>query len=129
MLIRLYWPACTFRDKKWGTAPLDAFWVEATREEAEACIFQRLNPDALAEARILAERVKGAVAQKTERSRPLCFLVSKDLSQIEPFPANYPFHHMWNGYSPFREVPAVEIAALDDVREIVLPADRAGDRV
>ena len=126
MLIRLYWRACTFRGKKWGAAPVDAFWVEATEAEAKACIFARLSPDALTEATQMVERLTDAAAQNL--ARPYCFLVARDLSQIDPFPPNYPFHHMWNGYSPFREMPAIEIAALDDVRDIELPADRAGDR-
>ncbi len=126
MLIRLFWPACTFGNKNWGAEPVDAFWVEATQEEAEAGIFPHMEPAAVGESRALAERSKGMAAKTEDAARPFCFLVTRDLSRVDAFPANYPFHHMWNGYSPFREMPGVEIAALEEVRKIDLRY--AGDR-
>ena len=125
MLTRWYWRTCRFRDTSCGPEPLDAFWVEATEEEAESCILHRLSPKACAEAKVLAAGVVDS-ANAEEQGRPLrpcCFLVARDLSRIDPLPANYPFHHMWNAYSPFRKMPAVEIANLEDLRDIGLPSN------
>src|SRR4051794_30819790 len=35
---------------------------------------------------------------------PYCFLVSTDLTRIDPHPAVYPWSGQWNGESPFLEV-------------------------
>lgn len=63
MLIRRFWRNCGYRGKKWGTEPLDAFWVEATQEEAENGVFPRLQPTTIMESRELAERFKEVAEQ------------------------------------------------------------------
>ena len=50
-----------------------------------------------------------------------CFLISKNTSFIRPFEVHYPISNLWNAYSPFREMPAIHVAHLDEIREIDLP--------
>jgi len=101
MLILFFWRDCGYRGKKWGTEPLDAFWVEATQEEAENDVFPRLPPTTIVESRELAEHFKEVAELMGNPTRPFCFLVARDLSSIDPFTAHYPIHQMWNAYSPF----------------------------
>jgi len=42
MIVRWFWWNCNYRGKKWGATPVDAFWVEATKEEAMTEIFPGL---------------------------------------------------------------------------------------
>jgi len=123
MLIRCFWPACDFRGKSWGAAPVDAFWVEATREEAEISIFPRLNPAALAESKKLAKKHSHLAAME-DPSRPYCFLVARDLSSIDPFQFHYPFHQLWNAYSPFELIGPFMITSLGELGNLQLPKPR-----
>ena len=34
LVVRYDWPSCDYRGHRWGATRVDAFWVEATREEA-----------------------------------------------------------------------------------------------
>ncbi len=114
MVVRLFWKNCFLCER-------DALWVEATADEAEADIFPRLGGEVIAESRTLAEQ-SGPLASSLGRpGLTFCFLVSKDLSLIRPFHVYYPFHQLWNAYSPFRARPEVRIETLDECRDIVLP--------
>lgn len=127
MRVRAFWRDCTFRHKAWRGDHVNAFWVEATAEEAAAKVFPLLNQQQIGESIQLAGEFGGLA----DATRPFCFLVARDLISIDPFPPHYPFHPMWNAYSPFESMPEVAIAALDDLRDIVLPlapaASETGD--
>ena len=114
---------CFMRDD-YSNAMRDAFWIEATQEEAETGVFPRLQPDAIAKSKELAERFKQLAEQMGNPSRPFCFLVVRDLSSIDPFHVHYPFHQLWNGYSPFERMPEKVIANLEELRSLVLPAKK-----
>jgi hypothetical protein len=99
---------------------MDAFWVEATLEEAEIVIFPRLQPEAVAESKSTAERQ--AELAKSLGCDPYCFLVARDLSSIDPYQVHYPFHQLWNGYSPFEEMSRKTICRMEELADIVLPS-------
>jgi hypothetical protein len=52
-----------------------------------------------------------------------CFLVARDLRFIQAFHAHYPYHQLWNAYSPFGPVPDTVIATLDELAELPAPRD------
>ena len=115
MLVRRLWRDCDFRRKEWGAPRVDAFWVEATEEEAETSVFPHLEPSAIEESRQLSEQYGKLAEQMGSPARSFCFLVAKDLSSVDPFPVHYPIHPMWNAYSPFEAIPSVHITTLDEV--------------
>ena len=45
MIVRCFWPSCDFRQKEWDASPIDAFWVEATHEEALQSVFPMLSQE------------------------------------------------------------------------------------
>ncbi|MHB8135741.1 MAG: hypothetical protein ACYDH1_16145 [Anaerolineaceae bacterium] len=121
MLIRYVWRNCDFHGEKQGADPIDAFWVEATQEEAEDGIFPGLMPTEIAESRKLAVRFHELAQQKDDLARPFCFLVARDLRLIRPLPLIYPTSSMWNAYSPFTAMPEVYIRTLDEIRNLKVP--------
>ncbi len=121
MIVRYFWRECDFRNKKWGSDPIDAFWVEATLEEAEESVFLRMRSEAVIESEQLARRFEGVADEVGSPGRPFCFLVARDLSAIDPFCVHYPVHQLWNAYSPFEAMPKREIATLDELPGIILP--------
>lgn len=131
MRVRAFWRDCTFRHKAWRGDSVHAFCVEATAEEAAAVVFPSLSQQKITESNQLAEEYGGLAAMMGDATLPFCFLVARDLSSIDPFPPHYPFHPMWNAYSPFQSMPEVTIATLDDLRDVVLPlvlaASETGD--
>jgi hypothetical protein len=125
VIVRLFWRDCRYRHNEWTATRIDAFWVEATLEEAEAAIYPRLTQERVAESKALAER--WAEHAKSRSQTSYCFLVARDLSSIDPHAFHYPFHHMWNAYSPFAEMPERKIEQLEELATIVLPSvDGAG---
>jgi len=118
MLVRYCWPSCDYWKKKWGASPIDAFWVEATQEEAIQSVFPLLSQEARLESEELASQSASLAAQISQPLRPFCFLVARDLSTIDPFVVHYPFHHMWNAYSPFRSIPERTISCLDQLSDV-----------
>jgi len=116
MIIRVYWPQRGDRNE---TEPIDAFWVEATYEEAEKAIFPFLAPEAIERSKTHAKEGESIASQIGNSLRPYCFLVAQDLSTIEPCNVHYPFHHMWNGYSPFKELPECHINTLEELKTFV----------
>lgn len=100
---------------------MDAFWVEATEDEAGACIFPLMQPQQIAESRQLAEKWSRLAERLGNPARPYCFLVARDLSSIVPFHPHYPFHQLWNAYSPFKSMPEMTITDLTELHGIVLP--------
>ena len=124
MIIRYFWRDCDYRGMEWGAKPADAFWIEATQEEAETSVFPRLQPVAITESRELAERDRDLAAEMGDPVRPFCFLVSRDLSSIDPFHVHYPVHSMWNAYSPFELMPGIEITSLEELCKLELPQSK-----
>ena len=124
MIVRWFWRECNFRGKLWGATPIDAFWVEATREEAVINVFPKLQPAEIEESEKFAERFLQLAEEICRPARPYCFLVARDLSTIVPFHVHYPFHQMWNAYSPFEEMEVVNIRLLEEIKTIALPASQ-----
>jgi hypothetical protein len=125
MIICYFWRDCYYRGKEWVAKPADAFWVEATQEEAETSVFPRLQPAAIIESRELVERDRDLATEMGDHARPFCFLVSRDLSSIDPFHVHYPVHPMWNAYSPFELMPGKEITCLEELQKLELPLKRS----
>ncbi len=115
MLVRLFWKECERCDH------VDALWVEATAAEAGSAIFPRLSSEQIIQSRKVAGRT-GHLARMTGKpDLTFCFLVANDLSSIHPHEVHYPFHQLWNAYSPFRDMPERTIRSLDELRDIALP--------
>lgn len=125
MIVRMFWRGCRFRRKNYQDTPVDSFWVEATGEEAEKLIFPFLEAEEERESRMLAEGREGISALLGGPGRNFCFLVSRDISSIDPFPVFYPSHQLWNGYSPFETMPEQEIRRLEDLVSMGLPLSKA----
>ena len=121
MFIRYVWPNRTYSDSEGNVSALDAFWVEATRDEAETCIFPALSPDTISMSERFAADFRHVAEHLGHPAHQFCFLVAGDLHSIEPHPVHYPVHQLWGAYSPFRLFPEVTISNLDEVRTIVLP--------
>lgn len=117
MLVRLYWQQCD------RTQLIDAFWVEATYEEAEELIYPLLSPESIKESKIYAKNGEEFSATLSSTPRSSCFLVSRDANSIKPFFTHYPFSHMWNGYSPFKDLPEHYINTLAQLNNIELPRE------
>lgn len=118
MLVRCFWRDCDYRGKERGAGRIDAFWVEATGEEAVAAVFPRLRAEQIAESRELAEQGRRIAEELGTPARPFCFLVARDLSTIDPFQVHYPFHPLWNGSSPFESISEQMIADLEELRRL-----------
>jgi hypothetical protein len=123
MIIRCFWRNCDYRGKEWGSKPIDAFWVEAIKEEAEVGISPWLKPAQIAESIKLAETYKGLAKMMGQPDRPFCFLIARDLSSIDPFHVSYPIDNLWNAYSPFERMDETRsISRLEEIRNLALPA-------
>jgi hypothetical protein len=124
MLVRLFWRDCKFRDGRWGAEPIDAFWVEATQDEAEEGVFPRLRAEAVDQSRRLANDGFKIAEQVGKPPRPFCFLVPRDLRTVEPFEVHYPFHQLWGASSPFELMAAQMISHLEELESLRLPENR-----
>ncbi len=117
MIVRWVWPDCVFLNGRWGGDSVDSFWVEATENQAEAKVFPLLSEDRIKASRQFAIQMNHIVEDLTQRTgqshHSHCFLISRHLESIEPFPVHYPFHQMWNAYSPFVLVEDVKIENLE----------------
>jgi hypothetical protein len=123
MIVRCFWPSCDRREKTWEATPIDAFWVEATHEEAIESVFPLLSRELELESEELAVECKDLAKTISHPPRPFCFLVARDLSSIDPFEVHYPFHQLWNTYSPFRLLPDRTITALHELAWILVEVD------
>jgi hypothetical protein len=118
MIVRCFWPSCDRRQKNEGLPPIDAFWVEATHDEAIQSVFPMLSPELQLESEQLAARCENLEETDSQTPRLYCFLVARDLSSIDPFEVHYPFHHLWNAYSPIRSIPERTITSLQELAGI-----------
>ena len=57
----------------------------------------------------------------------ICLIVKRDLSDLAVEQYDYPFHHMWNGYSPWEKIEAVSIDDLDSLAALECASGAAGD--
>lgn len=111
MLIRFKWQNCYLCGE-------DAYWLEATEQEAREQIFPLLNKDTIDASEELARGSEAFAAIMGRAELTFCFLVSADLTFIRPFKAGYPVHPLWNGYSSFEEINPIEIIKLSEVENI-----------
>ena len=123
MIVRYCWPNYESRESV-QCAPTDAFWVEATAEEAVVAVFPYIS-DEQKESSEREVLCFGHIAKDVgDPPRPYCFLVTKDLRSIEPHPVHYPFHQLWNAYSPFRFIGGHKISKLEQLASLqYTPAD------
>ena len=125
MIVRACWRSCDYEWKQEKAEPVDAFWVEATYEEAVRSVFPMLSEELQSQSKRLGAQGERNAGEISELPRPFCFLVSPDLSVIEPHAVHFPFHNLWNGYSPFRSIPERTIRSLDELAG--LPAKSPGE--
>ena len=126
MLVRYYWPNHVKQSGKSGKdVSIDSFWVEATLEEAEKAVFPHISEDARFQSTHTAEELIVIAKKIMQPPHPYCFLVARDMSEIEPNDVHYPFHHMWNAYSPFRKIEMHEIDNLDELAAIRIDCGEA----
>ena len=97
---------------------MDAFWVEATHDEAIQAVFPLLTPTKRSQSERFAADYPQLAQQIAQPPRPFCFLVARDLSSIDPFHVHYPFHQLWNAYSPFRAIAERSIDSLDQLADL-----------
>lgn len=121
MLIRYYWPKYKLQKRKKEKASIDAFWIECTEKEAKHNVFLYLSQELQQQAENLGKQGKEMAIEDGYPPRSFCFLVTKDLSSIQPFWIYYPFGNLWNGYSPFISLPAQEIKCIEEVLSIAIP--------
>lgn len=94
-------------------------WLECTTDEAEKKIYPLIDEQNIELSKKYLEEnieMKGILDDYMVE----CFLVSLDLSEIIPFPAIYPYHPMWNAYSPFREMNEVNISNISEIKNLSL---------
>lgn len=126
MIVRCFWRNCSFWSKSQKNAPhLDAFWVEATKDEADTSIFPLLKPLQVERSELLALKFKTVAADMGNPDHPSCFLVARDLSYIEPLEPHYPIHQLWNAYSPFESMQETILDNLEILQNIHIPQKTA----
>ena len=89
MIVRCFWPSCDFRQKEWDSSPIDAFWVEATHEEALQSVFPMLSQELQVESEQFEARGENLEETDSQPPRLFCFLVARDFSSIDPFEVHY----------------------------------------
>ncbi len=109
MLLRFKWKNCDLCDS-------DGYWLEATEKEAVDHIFPLLNDDTITASKELARGSKVIAATMGYPEHHFCFLISNDITFIQPFKAGYPVHQLWNGYSPFEEMNPTETIQLSEIK-------------
>jgi hypothetical protein len=126
MLARYFWRKCEYLEWSQCKDPIDSIWVEATESEAEQYIFPHLSQESIKESKIHAEKSFEIAKELANPVRPFCFLVSQNLSNIYACHAYYPFHQLWNGYSPFERMPLINLNTLSDITKIEIPEEENG---
>ena len=107
--------------------PMDAFWVEASQREAEKSVYPMLSQAEVSKSRQLVKEFSHVAGFLGNPDQPYCFLVTRDLASIEPFPSHHPVHNLWNGYSPFKSMPRKVVENLAELRDIELPPASQAD--
>ena len=123
MRVRTGWPDCD--PSEFGLRPsgavVDAYWVECTPDEALRLVEPRMSDEDRGSISRM-EQTYGWPHHFDGEDR-CCFLVAKDMRFICAFHAHYPYHQLWNAYSPFRAVPDTTLQVLDDVSALPKPLD------
>ena len=116
MRARLVWPDCSLvcSDERM-VSPVDAFWVECTPAESAALVEPHMSEED--HASIAMMRRGYGWPHAVEGQDSCSFLVARDLRFILAFHAHYPFHQLWNGYSPFREIDDTTVEALEQLAQ------------
>ncbi len=120
MLVRFYWPGCNFWDGDWNGPTLDTFWVECSAEEARRLIHPKLSGEKIRLSEQLGADGHGPLMRDGQHAPKFCFLISTDLTRIDPHPATYPWSGQWNGYCPFRELGEHRVNDLKALNTIQL---------
>ena len=123
MLIRFVWRHCHY-DRIPETLrkyTVDAFFLEATGEEAEESVFPFMDPEAVSESKGLG--LHFLWNGEKVLARPFCFLAARDLSYIFPFSPAFPFDHMGSPGVFETLDPVVSVDSLRSIRFLSMPAD------
>jgi hypothetical protein len=94
-----------------------SFWVECTPEESRDSVEPRMRSDDQ-ETIDRMRRSSYGWPHRVRGTAYCCFMISPDLSRIQAFWWHYPFHQLWNGYSPFHAIEPVDIESLDELLAI-----------
>lgn len=97
---------------------IDSFWVECMHGEAERKIFPYLDQNWIDESKSYYEPAKEKINKYSFETDRLCFLISKDLKTIVPFPWYYPYSGQWNAYCPFVKIKEIEIEDLSETTNV-----------
>jgi hypothetical protein len=77
MIVRWIWPSCEYRNGDWGAEPTDAFWVEATRDEAVQAVSPLQGSEARSQLSEASDQCSDSAEKIAQPSRPFGFLVAK----------------------------------------------------
>ena len=115
---------------------LDEFWIGCSKEEAEKWFVPRLDENRLEQYNVVlrmnAERKEHDAHWATEYDDMIketlgvnevsyiYFGVTRDRSNCYAEVAHYPFHQLWNGYSPFCLCDHVTIDSPEQLKDIVM---------
>lgn len=122
MLVRLGWPNCNSVEygPRAAREPVDAFWLECTPDEAARLVQSRMS--STDRASIAEVDAQYGWPHHFEGEDRCCFLVARDLGFVRALPAHYPFHQLWNAYSPFRDLLPTPVETLDELTALPSPA-------
>lgn len=107
-------------NREWVRDKIDSFWVECTMEEAEGKIFPYLSYEEIEESKTIWKAQKKEENDILLERSSLCYLVSKDLKSIVPYPWYYPYSGQWSAYCPFEEIRVIEVNELNEVSTLYL---------
>ena len=116
MLTKLYWNNCTLA--RLESQPIDSFWIEATRKEAETLIYPYCSSETIVQSRLYGESDGEIAAKIGDALRSYCFLTARDLSTVKAFPVYYPYSPMWKAHSPFKKVAPQKLSDLFELKNI-----------
>jgi len=123
MLIRFVWRHCHY-DRIPETLRkyrVDAFFLEASLEEAEESVFPFMDPEAVSESKSLG--LQYLWNGEKVLARPYCFLAARDLSYIFPESPAYPFDEL-RSQGVFESLESdVSVDSLRTIRYLSMPPD------
>lgn len=105
-------------------------WLECTIDEATNIVYPLLSKDQIVESKKYVVQIMEGwkVGEEEDNSKhphdiyckkiikyPVCFNIHGNLTKIEPLPANVPYSHMWNGYSPYELIDAMYFSDLTEL--------------
>jgi len=127
MLIRFIWRHCDYEriPENLRKFRIDAFFLEASREEAEEAVFPFMKPEAIRESKRLG--LKYLWNGQRILARPYCFLAARDLSYVFPESPVYPFDDLRSPGMFETLEPVISVDSLRTLRYLSMPADDEGD--